>query len=187
MSMIDDVIQDLQASIEKAQDALKRDLGKLRTGRAHPGMLDSIRVDYYGTPTPIGQMAAVNVPEPRMITIKPWEKNLVQAVDKAIRESDLGLNPMVDGDLLRVPVPALSEERRRDLTKIARKNGEETKIAIRKSRHDALDMLGEMKTNGDASEDEIDRAKKRAEDVVSQGGQGVDALVTAKEKEIMTV
>ena len=111
--MIDDVILELQAAIEKAHEALKRDLSKLRTGRAHPGMLDSIRVDYYGTPTPISQMAAVNVPEPRMITVKPWEKQLVQAIDKALRESNLGLNPQVDGDVLRIPVPPLSEERRR--------------------------------------------------------------------------
>ncbi|HSC86942.1 MAG TPA: ribosome recycling factor [Polyangiaceae bacterium] len=185
--MIDEVIQELQASIEKAHDALKRELGKLRTGRAHPGMLDSIRVDYYGTPTPIGQMAAVAVPEPRMITVKPWEKQLVQAVDKALRESNLGLNPQVDGDVLRIPVPPLSEERRRELGKIARKNGEDCKVAIRKARHDALDMLGELKTSGSASEDAIDRGKKRAEDVVAQAGQAVDAAVASKEKEIMTV
>ncbi len=185
--MIDDVIQELQASIEKAHDALKRELSKLRTGRAHPGMLDSIRVDYYGTPTPISQMAAVNVPEPRMITVKPWEKPLVQAIDKALRESNLGLNPQVDGDVLRIPVPPLSEERRRDLTKIARKAGEDCKVAVRKARHDAIDMLGEIKTSGGASEDQIDRAKKRVEEVVSQAGQVVDTSVQGKEKEIMTV
>jgi len=185
--MIDDVIQELQTSIEKAHDALKRELSKLRTGRAHPSMLDSIRVDYYGTPTPISQMAAVNVPEPRMITVKPWEKPLVQAIDKALRESNLGLNPQVDGDVLRIPVPPLSEERRRDLTKIARKAGEDCKVAVRKARHDAIDMLGEIKTSGGASEDQIDRAKKRVEEIVSQAGQLVDAAVQGKEKEIMTV
>jgi ribosome recycling factor len=185
--MIDEVILELQSSIDKAHDALKRELSKLRTGRAHPGMLDTIRVDYYGTPTPIGQMANVAVPEPRMITVKPWEKQLVQAIDKALRESNLGLNPQVDGDVLRIPVPPLSEERRRDLSKVARKTGEDCKVAIRKARHDALDMLGELKSGGSASEDQIDRAKKRAEDVVAQGGQAVDAAVSAKEKEIMTV
>jgi len=185
--MIDEVIQELQSSIEKAHEALKRELSKLRTGRAHPGMLDSIRVDYYGTPTPISQMAAVNVPEPRMITVKPWEKQLVQAIDKALRESNLGLNPQVDGDVLRIPVPPLSEDRRRDLSKVARKTGEDCKVAIRKARHDAIDMLSEMKSAGTASEDEIDRAKKRAEEVVSQAGQVVDGSVASKEKEIMTV
>src|SRR5690606_19972726 len=133
-----------------------RELSKLRTGRAHPGMLDSVRVDYYGTPTPISQMAAVGVPEPRMLTVKPWEKNLVAAIDKALRESNLGINPQVDGDLIRVPVPPLSEERRRDLTKIAKKNGEDCRIAIRKARHEAIDMLAEIKKNGDAGEDAVE-------------------------------
>lgn len=185
--MIDEIIQDLNAAIEKAHDALKRDLSKLRTGRAHPGMLDTIRVDYYGTPSPIGQVAAVNVPEPRMITVKPWEKNLVQAIDKALRESDLGLNPQLDGDVLRVPVPPLSEERRKDLTKIARKTGEDCKIAIRKARHDANGLLANLKSGGDASEDQVERSKKKIDEIVSQAGQVVDTLVQAKEKEIMTV
>lgn len=185
--MIDDVISELNSAVEKAHDALKRELSKLRTGRAHPGMLESIRVDYYGTPTPIAQMAAVNVPEPRLLTIKPWEKTVVQAIDKALRESNLGLNPQVDGDLIRVPVPPLSEERRKDLTKIARKTGEDCKIAIRKGRHDAIDMLNELKASGDQSEDAVERAKKKVEDAVTAAGQAVDALVSAKEKEILTV
>jgi ribosome recycling factor len=150
-------------------------------------MLDAIRVDYYGSKTPISQMAAIGVPEPRMLTVKPWEKNQVQAIDKAIRESDLGLNPQLDGDLIRVPVPPLSEERRRELTKIAKKQGEECKIGIRKARHGGLDFLGELKKSGDASEDEVERAKKRVEDMVSSAGTAVDELVAAKEKEILTV
>lgn len=185
--MIDEVFQELESATEKANEALRRELGKLRTGRAHPGMLDSIRVDYYGAKTPLSQMAAVGVPEPRMLTVKPWEKTQVQAIDKAIRESDLGLNPQLDGDLIRVPVPPLSEERRRDLTKIAKKHGEECKIAIRKARHDALDLLSEMKKSGDASEDEVERAKKKAEEIISAASQAVDSLVQAKEKEILTV
>lgn len=185
--MIDEVFEELQGSAEKAQDALKRELGKLRTGRAHPGMLDSVRVDYYGTKTPISQMAAIGVPEPRMLTVKPWEKPQVEAIDKAIRESGLGLNPQLDGDLIRVPVPPLSEERRKDLVKLAKKHGEDCKIAIRKARHDALDMLGEMKKSGDASEDEVERAKKKAEEIVAAAGQATDTLVQAKEKEILTV
>jgi ribosome recycling factor len=185
--MIDDVILELESSIEKAEEALKRELSKLRTGRAHPGMLESLRVDYYGTPTPIAQMAAVNVPEPRLLTIKPWEKSAVQLIDKAIRESNLGLNPQTDGDLIRVPVPPLSEERRKDLTKIARKTGEESKIAVRKARHDALDMLNELKAGKEVSEDAVERAKKRVEDIMSLAGTKVDGLVAAKEKEILTV
>ncbi len=185
--MIEEVFQELESAAEKANEALRRELGKLRTGRAHPGMLDSIRVDYYGSKTPLSQMAAVGVPEPRMLTVKPWEKTQVQAIDKAIRESDLGLNPQLDGDLIRVPVPPLSEERRKDLTKIAKKHGEECKIAIRKARHDALDLLSEMKKSGDASEDEVERAKKKAEEIISAASQAVDSLVQAKEKEILTV
>jgi ribosome recycling factor len=185
--MIDEVFEELKASSEKAQDALKRELGKLRTGRAHPGMLDSIKVDYYGTKTPIAQMAAVGVPEPRMLTVKPWEKGQVDAIDRAIRDAGLGLNPQVDGDLIRVPVPPLSEERRKDLVKVAKKLGEDCKVAMRKARHDALDMLAEMKKSGDASEDEIERAKKKAEELVSSSVQASDNLVAAKEKEILTV
>src|SRR6187399_774015 len=119
--MIEEVLSELGKGIEKAHAALKRDLAKLRTGRAHPSMLDGIRVDYYGQTTPLAQMATVSVPEPRMLTVKPWDKSQVQAIEKAIRESGLGLNPQSDGDLIRIPIPALSEERRKDLVKVARK------------------------------------------------------------------
>ena len=112
---------------------------------------------------------------------------VVQAVEKAIRESDLGLNPQVDGDLIRIPVPALSEERRKDLVKVAKKNGEECKVAVRKARHEALDMLSELKESGDASEDEVDRAKKKAEELVSEAGQSIDQIIAAKEKEILAI
>ncbi|NLE88583.1 MAG: ribosome recycling factor [Myxococcales bacterium] len=185
--MIQEVLEELQTSIGKCHEALRRDLSKLRTGRANAGLLELVRVDYYGQVTPIAQMATISVPEPRLLTVKPWEKSQVQAVEKAIRESDLGLNPQVDGDTIRVPVPPLSEERRRDLVKLAKKSGEECKVAIRHARHGALDMLNEMKTNGDASEDEIERAKKKVEEIVGQGVQNVDVLVQGKEKEILTV
>lgn len=185
--MIEEVLAELQTSIGKSHEALRRDLATLRTGRAHSGLLDLIRVDYYGQLTPVAQMASISVPEPRMLTVKPWEKSQVQAIERAIRESDLGLNPQVDGDTIRVPVPPLSEERRRDLVKLAKKNGEECKVAIRRARHEALDMLSEMKTSGGASEDEVERAKKKVEEIVSQGGQVVDGLIQTKEKEILTV
>lgn len=185
--MIDEVLGELKDAANKALDALRRELTKLRTGRAHPGMLDSLRVDYYGQSTPISQMATIGVPEPRMLTVKPWDKSQVQAVEKAIRESDLGLNPQVDGELIRVPIPALSEERRKELVKVAKKNGEECKVSIRKARHEALDMLNEMRDSGDASEDEVERAKKKAEEIVSEAGQSVDQIIQAKEKEILAV
>jgi ribosome recycling factor len=186
-AMIDEVLAELKQAAERSKEALKRDLGKLRTGRAHAGMLDSLRVDYYGVVTPIGQMATLSVPEPRMITVKAWDKSQVQAIEKAIRESDLGLNPQVDGDLIRIPIPALSEERRKDLVKVARKQGEESKVGVRKSRHEALDMLSEIKENGDASEDEVERAKKKAEEVVSDTVSSIDQIIQQKEKEILTI
>ncbi|HTQ03008.1 MAG TPA: ribosome recycling factor [Polyangiaceae bacterium] len=185
--MIDDVLSELKQSIEKAKEALRRDLAKLRTGRAHPGMLENLRVDYYGQATPIAQMATVNVPEPRLITVKPWDKSQVQAVEKAIRESDLGLNPQVDSELIRIPIPPLSEERRKELVKVAKKNGEECKVAVRKARHDALDMLSEIEKEGGASKDDVDRGKKKAEEIVSESGTAVDHIVQQKEKEILTV
>jgi len=185
--MIDEVLGELRESCDKAQDSLKRELAKLRTGRAHAGMLDTLRVDYYGQLTPISQMATISVPEARLLTVKPWDKSQVQAVEKAIRESDLGLNPHVDGELIRIPIPSLSEERRRDLVKVAKKHGEECKVGIRKARHDALDLLGEMKQAGEASEDAIERAKKRAEELVSEAGQKVDQIIQSKEKDILAI
>ena len=185
--MIDEVLSELGAEIQKAHASLKRDLAKLRTGRAHVSMLDGLRVDYYGTQTPLAQMATLSAPEPRLITVKPWDKSQVKAVEKALKESDLGLNPAVDGDLIRIPVPPLSEQRRKELVKLARKQGEECKVGIRKSRHDALDMLGEIKKDGGASEDEVERAKKKAEEIVVEAGKAVDAIIAGKEKDILEI
>jgi ribosome recycling factor len=185
--MIDEVLRELGSGIEKAHAALKRDLTKLRTGRAHSSMLEGIRVDYYGTPTPLAQVATVNVPEPRLITVKPWDKSQVKAVEKAIKESDIGFNPAVDGDLIRIPVPPLSEERRKDLVKVARKNGEECRVVLRKARHEALDLLAEIKKDGGASEDDVERAKKKAEEIVAGAAHTVEAIIHAKEKDILEI
>ncbi|HEY3496955.1 MAG TPA: ribosome recycling factor [Polyangiaceae bacterium] len=185
--MIDEVLSELKQAIEKAKEGLRRALGKLRTGRAHPSMLDTLRVDYYGQKTPIAQLATVNVPEPRLLTVKPWDKSQVQAVERAIRESDLGLNPQVDGELIRIPIPALSEERRKDLVKVAKKDGEECKVGVRKARHEALDMLSDIQKEGHASEDDVERAKKKVEEIVSEGQAGVDQIVHQKEKEILAI
>src|SRR5580693_278983 len=149
--MIQDVLKDLASSLSKAHEALKRELTRLRAGRANTSLLEGIKVDYYGTPTPLAQMAHVNVPEPRLITIKPWDKTQIKAVEKAIRESDLGLNPQPDGDIVRIPLHPLTEERRKEFVKIARKDGEECKVSIRKGRHDALDMLNNIENEGEAS------------------------------------
>jgi ribosome recycling factor len=185
--MISDVQKDLASSVAKAHEALKRELVKLRAGRASPSLLDGIKADYYGTPTALSQMAHINIPEPRLITIKPWDKSQIKAVEKALRESDLGLNPQVDGDLVRIPLPPLTEERRKEFVKIARKYGEECKVAIRKHRHEALDMLAVIEGDGGASADEIDRAKKKVEETVTDGVKTVDQVIGHKEKDILEV
>jgi len=185
--MLEDVQKELAQAIAKALEALKRDLAKLRAGRANPALLDGVKVDYYGTLTPLSQMAHINVPEPRLITVKPWDKTQVKAVEKAIREGDLGLNPQADNDIIRIPLPPLTEERRKEFVKVARKYGEECKVTIRKARHDALDMLGQIETEGEASADEVDRAKRKAEETVAEASKQVDATVSHKEKDILEV
>ena len=185
--MIDEMLSELQEASNRAREALKRELGRLRTGRAHAGLLEGVRVDYYGQTTPVSQMATIAVPEPRLITVRPWDKSQVQAVDKALRESDLGFNPLVQGDLIRIPVPPLSEERRKELVKVAKRAGEECKVSIRNARHEAIDLLNEMKKEGEASEDQVERAKKKVEELVSQAVQDVDKIVQSKEKDILTI
>jgi len=185
--MLDEILTDLKTAIGKSHEALKRDLGKVRTGRAHAGMLDSLRVDYYGVSTPLSQMATVGVPEPRLITVKPWDKTAMKLVEKALRESDLGLNPQSDGDLIRLPIPPLTEERRREMVKIAKKIGEECKVAVRKARHDALDLASSVDSEGAASADEVDRAKKKVEELVADGNRVVDTIIANKEKDILDV
>jgi ribosome recycling factor len=185
--MIQDVQKDLGGSLAKSHDALKRELTKLRAGRASASLLDGIKVDYYGTLTPLTQMAHVNVPEPRLITVKPWDKTQLKPVEKALREGELGLNPQVDGDLIRVPLPPLTEERRREFVKIARKYGEECKIAIRKARHDALELLTGLETDGESSADDVDRGKKKVEELVQDAVKHVDTIIAAKEKDILEV
>ncbi len=185
--MLDDVQIELISSIAKAQEALRRELTKLRAGRASPALLDGIRVDYYGTMTPLTQMANVSVPEPRLLTVKPWDKGMIKATEKAIRESDLGLNPQSDGDLIRIPLPPLTEERRKEFVKIAKKYGEECKVSIRKGRHEAIDMLKQVDEDGEASTDDVDRAKKKVEDTVAEGIKQVDSMIAHKEKDILEV
>ena len=185
--MLEEVFKELRAGIDKAIEALRRDLSKVRTGRANAAMLDGIRIDYYGVSTPLSQMATISVPEPRMILVKPWEKGQVRAVEKAIRESDLGLNPQTDADLIRLPIPALTEERRREMVKLTKKHGEECKVAIRKHRRDANEMVDALDKDGDVSGDEADRGRKKLEDVVADGIKQVDTVISQKEKDILEV
>ena len=185
--MLDDVLQELKTGIEKAIEALRRELSKVRTGRAHAGMLEGVRVDYYGVPTPLHQMATVNVPDARLITVKAWEKGQARHVEKAIREANLGLNPQVDGELVRVPIPPLTEERRKEMVKLTRKHGEECKVAVRNHRRDAMEMIATLDKDGDVPADDADRAKKKVEDTVAEGVKHVDSVISAKEKDILEV
>lgn len=185
--MLEEVLQELRNAIHKAHDALKGHLARLRTGRANAAMLDAVRVDYYGSPTPISQMASVSVPEPRLIVIKPWEKSQGRAIDKAIRDADLGLNPQVDGEMIRIPIPPLTEERRKDLAKQAKKMGEDCRIALREARREAKEMVDSLVGDGEVGEDDGDAAWKKAEELVAAANKQVDEFVAHKEKDIMTV
>jgi ribosome recycling factor len=185
--MIDDILGELKADIAKSHDVLRKSLSRIRTGRANADVLDVVRVDYWGTPTPIGQMATISVPEARMITIKVWDRTNVKAVEKAIIQSDLGLNPQVDGELIRLPMPPLNEERRKELTKTVRKTGEEAKVGVRKHRQDARALLENLKDEGEAGEDDVDRALKKVDEIVQAGTHTVDEIVTKKERDIMEV
>jgi len=185
--MIDDVFNELKGKVDQTVGDLTRDLARVRTGRANLALLDGIKVDYYGALTPLNGVASLAVADPRLITVKPWDKTMVKAVDKAIRESELGLNPQVDGDLVRIPLPPLTEERRKEFVKVARKYGEECKVAIRKHRHEALDFLATLETDGEASADDVDRGKKKVEEVVTEAVKHVDQMVATKEKDILEV
>jgi ribosome recycling factor len=185
--MISEVIAELGQDITKAHEALKRELSKIRTGRAHPSLLESVRVEVYGSQMPISQCATVSVPEARMLTVKPWDKTQLKAIEKAIVQSPLGLNPQSDGEMLRIPMPPLTEERRKELAKVVKKQGEETKVAVRKARHDAKDMLENLKTEGEISEDEHERAVKKLEDLIQKGVAEIDAIIARKDKDLLEV
>jgi ribosome recycling factor len=183
--MVNDVLKELQANLEKGIEVLKKDLGKVRTGRANVGILDGVRVDYYGTPTPINQVASLNVPDARMITVKPWEKSLIPEIEKAIRSSQLGLNPSSDGEIVRLPMPPLTEERRKDLVKVVKKMAEEAKVALRNARRDANEMLKAFLKDKDITEDEEKQGLKRVQDATDAAVAKTDEIVSKKEKEIM--
>ncbi|MBC7171212.1 MAG: ribosome recycling factor [Polyangiaceae bacterium] len=185
--MLKDTLDELKASIDRAHQILRRDLARIRTGRANPDILDGVRAEYYGTSTPLRQMATIAVPEPRMLTIKPFDRSAISAIERAIKMSDLGVNPSNDGEVIRIPMPPLTEERRRDLTKVARKVGEEAKVGIRKARHDAKDMLDTIEKDGGAGADEVERARKELEEIVKAGVAEVDRIVGDKEKDILVV
>ncbi len=182
-----DIKKQAADKMAKSIETLKHNLAKVRTGRAHTGLLDHLRVDYYGTPTPINQVANVTLVDARTIGVQPYEKKMVQAVERAIRDSDLGVNPATSGDMIRVPMPALTEERRRDLTKIVKHEGEEAKVAVRNVRRDANTHLKEMLKKHDVSEDEEKRAQDEVQKLTDKAVADIDRMVAEKEKELMAV
>lgn len=183
--MVDEVFEDLKERMGKALEALKRDYGRLRTGRASVALLDGIRVSYYDTLTPLNQMASLAVPEPRLIVIQPWDKSAIGDIEKAILKSELGLTPMNDGKIIRIAIPSLTEERRKELVKVARKMAEENKVAIRNLRRDANDMLKELKKEKEIGEDELYRSQDEVQKITDQFISQVDDVCTDKETEIL--
>ena len=171
----------------KSVDTLKHDLMKVRTGRAHTGLIDHLRVDYYGSEMPINQVANVTLSDARTIAIQPFEKKMIQVVEKAIRDSDLGVNPATSGDVIRVPMPPLTEERRRELTKIVHKEGENAKVAVRNIRRDAIQHLKELLKEGEVGEDQEKRAQDEVQKMTDKSVADIDKLVAEKEKELMAV
>ncbi len=184
---IADIKKTVEQKMQKSLETLKADLGKVRTGRAHTGLLDHIHVDYYGTPTALSQVANVTLVDARTIGVQPWEKKMVQVVEKAIREADLGLNPATSGDMIRVPMPALTEERRRELTKVVKGEGEDAKIAIRNLRRDANNQLKDVLKAKEVSEDDERRAQDDVQKLTDRNIAEIDRMVAQKEAEIMTV
>ncbi len=176
-----------ETRMTKSLEALKVGLSKIRTGRAHAGILDHVMVDYYGSPVPVSQVGNVNLVDARTISIQVWEKNMAGPIEKAIRNSDLGLNPVSMGDSIRVPMPALTEERRRDLTKVVRTEGEDAKIAVRNLRRDANDTLKKLVKDKEISEDDERRMQDDVQKLTDKFVAEVDKLVAQKEAEIMTV
>ena len=184
---LSEVKKSTQERMNKSIEALKANLSKIRTGRAHGGILDHVHVEYYGSPVPVGQVANVSVIDARTLSVQPYEKNMVGPSEKAIRDSDLGLNPVSMGDNIRVPMPALTEERRRDLTKVVRSEGEDAKVAVRNLRRDANDTAKKMVKDKEISEDDERRMQDEVQKMTDKCVAEIDKLVQQKEADIMTV
>ena len=184
---IQDIRKTATEKMGKSVDTLKNDLSKVRTGRAHTGLIDHLRVDYYGTDMPINQVANVTLSDARTIQIQPFEKKMVQVVEKAIRDSDLGVNPATSGDVIRVPMPPLTEERRREMTKIVKHEGENAKVAVRNIRRDAIQHLKDLLKKSEIGEDDEKRAQDEVQKMTDKSIGEIDKLVADKEKELMAV
>ncbi|HXS51248.1 MAG TPA: ribosome recycling factor [Usitatibacter sp.] len=184
---IADIKKTATDKMAKSIETLKHDLAKIRTGRAHAGLVDHIRVDYYGSEVPLNQVANVTLADARTIAIQPFEKKMVQVVEKAIRDSDLGVNPATSGDVVRIPMPPLTEERRRELTKIVKHEGENAKVAVRNIRRDAITHLKDLLKKGETSEDQEKRSQDEVQKLTDKSIADIDKLVAEKEKDVMSV
>ena len=185
--MYDDVMKEAKAGMAKSVDSLKRELIKVRTGRASISLLDDVFVDYYGTPTPLNQVATLAAPEPRLITVQPWEKPLIPEIEKAILKADLGLNPSSDGTLIRLPIPALTEERRKEMAKLAKRFGEDSKIVVRNARRDANDTIKMLEKEKEISADDLKRGEKDIQMLTDEFVKQIDDIIAAKEAEVMAI
>jgi ribosome recycling factor len=186
--MVEEILQEVRALMKKAVDALRRDLAAIRTGRASTSMLEHVRVEYYGNQTPLNQAATLSVPEPRLIAIRPWEQKMIPVIEKAIRaDKSLGLNPSNDGSLIRVPIPELTEERRRDIAKLARQRAEEARVAVRHGRREGMDLVSAAESDGDISEDDARHAQAEIQKLTDEHVAQVDEVARHKEAEIMEV
>ncbi len=183
--MLDDIYQDTRESMEKTITSLNKELNRVRTGRANLSLLDGIRVDYYGTLTPLNQMASLSVPESRLITIQPWDATVIKEIEKAILKSDLGLTPSSDGKIIRISIPPLTEERRKQLAKSVHKTCEDHKVGIRNLRRDANEMLKSLKKDGDISEDDAFRGQDQVQKITDEFIAQIDTIYKEKEKEIL--
>jgi ribosome recycling factor len=187
MGMAEDVVDDLHKRISKTLDDLRRELAKVRTGRANPALLEGVRVDYYGQLSPLQNVANVTVADPRLIVVKPWEKAMIPVIEKAINAAGLGVNAQSDAEMVRVPIPPLTEERRREFVKVVKHKGEEHKIAIRNERRDAKELIEESVKEGDLTEDAGKKALEKVQIEVDNGVKKVDEIIGAKEKDLMQV
>ncbi len=185
--MISDIKKNVEQKMAKSLDALRLDLGKIRTGRAHTGILDHVMVDYYGSPTAVNQVANITLTDARTIGVQPYEKNMIGPIEKAIRDSDLGLNPATNGDLIRVPMPMLTEERRRDLIKVVKSEGEEAKVAVRNIRRDANEQLKKLLKDKEVGEDDERRAQDDVQKLTDRFVAEIDKALQAKEVDLMAV
>ena len=185
--MVDEILQDTEDGMKKAIEAFKHDLGKVRTGRANLALFDDVRVEYYGSPTPLNQVATMTVVDARLITVKPWEKNLIPVIEKAIRIAGLGLNPTADSELVRVPIPPLTQERRQQLAKQIRTMTEDARVAVRAARKDGNDLIKSAEKDKDISEDECRGLLEKVQEATNQAVAKVDDMTRAKESEVLEV